>query len=263
MMSLVRWLCTEKCICTAVSVLCSSRRTWCTTRSMCSSTSRLRTLSRSSSRSRRVSRARPRCPARRSSPAWRCAGLRRFRRACAATGARRAAMFQLSKRARGLEQLGLPVVELAREFAPQLQVAVHHVVDERAASGRPELVGRRARGRRPRVSCEKAAFAVTGRSCGRGVGLSGPAGARRRSRAPRSRCGWTVTSIWSNSAKPTGLVSMRRSTGGPPRRCAGCATAVGAGSVSVGFRCGPCGQSAEHQQVVLRRCSRSARAAAR
>ena len=52
MISLVRWLCAEKCIWTAFSAIDSSRRTWVRTRSMCSSTSRERT--RSSSRSRSV-----------------------------------------------------------------------------------------------------------------------------------------------------------------------------------------------------------------
>ncbi|MDT4872832.1 hypothetical protein FQZ97_1080400 [compost metagenome] len=30
----------------------------------------------------------------------------------------------------GVQQLGLPVVELAREFAAQFQIAVHHLVDD-------------------------------------------------------------------------------------------------------------------------------------
>ncbi len=68
------------------------------------------------------------------------------------------------------------------------------------------------------------------------------------------------SSTWSNSAKPTGLVSMRRSTGGPSRAGRGgagwrvrpvarrCAAGVPSGGT-------PAGRTA--------RCSRSARAAAR
>ena len=50
MMTLVRFDSAEKCICTAASADCSSRRTCVSTRSMCSSTSRERTRSSSCSR---------------------------------------------------------------------------------------------------------------------------------------------------------------------------------------------------------------------
>ena len=83
-----------------------------------------------------------------------------------------------------------------------------------------------------------------------GGGGGGGQQARRRSgRAPAQPAGCTVSSTRSNTAKPTGLVSMRRSTGGPLRlvrlrqHCAG----VG----QIGFAVAG-GQPAEHQQVVLR-----------
>ena len=60
--------------------------------------------------------------------------------------------------------------------------------------------------------------------------------------------GWTVSRTRSNTANPTGLVSMRRKMGGPPRS-GKCFSGWLAGASAASWALG---QPAKHQQVVLR-----------
>ena len=130
-MSLVRWLCAEEVHLHprsrrfapggargAPPARCAPARRGC---------ARAATPARVARRSRRRA---PTAPVRRSSPRWRCAGLRRFRPAGAATGGPSSRRVPVAEARARQQQLGLPVVQLAREFAPQFQVAVHHLVHD-------------------------------------------------------------------------------------------------------------------------------------
>ena len=236
MMLLVRLLCSEKCICTAVSDEASSRRTCESTRSMCSSTSRERT--RSCSRSRRSASSLLLGPLlERVDPfgdrgALVLAGVfeqvqrvaRVEQQAPAVAAAARA------------EQLLLQLVELLGQQPAQLEVAVDHVVRPCAASGRPGWSAC-ARWRGPRRS---------------------PSSGCCRRLAKNSRTwqsvGCTVSRTRSKTAKPTGLVSIR-SIGRLPRR------PMAGPSASIGRRARR-RRGAGRRAGRRPRCSRRSRAAA-
>lgn len=79
------------------------------------------------------------------------------------------------------------------------------------------LVGRRDPGAGP-VRMSRACVSVVAPSSAAGAGCV--AVSRRAAKASRTvqSPGCTDSSTWSKTANPTGLVSMRRSTGGPARR---------------------------------------------
>ena len=161
------WPSAEKCICTATSAECSSRRTCVSAFDVLQHVAR---ATRNSSRSRGApGRSTAIRPVRRSTPApWRCAGPRRSLQHMVQRVARIEQRRQSPKRLR-VEQAACSMVQVARQQAAQFQVAVDHVVDHAQHQVRPGC-----RGRRPLPRCRR---------------RWRPAPQRGEDRAPRSRSG--------------------------------------------------------------------------